>query len=129
MKNIADLIARILISGVFIYEAIDSMLFFEQTKVQMSLYHINWQQDLLLIACISILITGGVLILIGYRAELSLWYYISVAIAAGMMAYHLWLARDRQKEGCFAAFLHNHYIGMVVFIGIVLHYTFHPVTA
>ena len=69
------------------------------------------------------------LILIGYRAELSLWYYLSVALAAGMMAYHLWLARDRQKEGCFAAFLHNHYIGMVVFIGIVLHYTFHPVTA
>jgi len=42
------------------------------------------------------------------------------------MAYHLWLARDRQPVGCFEAFLHNHYIGMVVFIGIVLHYTFNP---
>jgi 4-hydroxybenzoate polyprenyltransferase len=45
-----------------------------------------------------------------------------------MMAYHLWLARDRQPAGCFSAFLHNHYIGMAVFIGIVLHYTFNPVT-
>ena len=67
------------------------------------------------------------LILIGYRADLSAWYYLSVFIAGAMMAYHLWLARDRQPAGCFEAFLHNHFIGMVVFIGIVLHYTFHPV--
>ena len=69
------------------------------------------------------------LLLIGYRAGLGLWYFLSAGIAVGMMAYHLWLARDRQREGCFAAFLHNHYIGMVIFIGIVLHYTFNPVTA
>ncbi len=43
-----------------------------------------------------------------------------------MMAWHLWLARDRQPAGCFEAFLHNHQIGLVVFIGIVLHYTFNP---
>ena len=66
------------------------------------------------------------LVLIGYRAELGGWYYGSVVIAAGMMAWHLWLARDRQPAGCFEAFLKNHYIGMVIFIGIVLHYTFNP---
>ena len=66
------------------------------------------------------------LLLIGLRANLGLWYFLSVAVAAALMAYHLWLARDRQPAGCFAAFLHNHYIGMVVFIGIVLHYTFTP---
>ncbi len=66
------------------------------------------------------------LILIGMRANLGLWYYLSIAVAGGLMAYHLWLARDRQPAGCFAAFRHNHYIGMVVFIGIVLNYTFKP---
>jgi len=66
------------------------------------------------------------LVLIGYRAELGFWYYLSVVLAAGMMAWHLWLARERKPEGCFQAFLKNHYIGMVVFIGIVLHYTFNP---
>ena len=66
------------------------------------------------------------LALIGYRAELGFWYYLSVAVAACLMAWHLWLARDRKPEGCFQAFLKNHYIGMVVFIGIVLHYTFNP---
>ena len=69
------------------------------------------------------------LVLIGYRAELGFWYYMSVVFAAFLMGWHQWLARDRQPAGCFAAFLHNHFIGMVVFIGIVLHYTFNPAGA
>jgi len=67
------------------------------------------------------------LLLVGSMAELGFWYYASVALAAILMAYHQWLARDRSKDGCFKAFLNNHYIGMIVFIGIVLHYTFNPV--
>jgi len=83
--------------------------------------------DLFVIAGLQLLMLLA-LILIGYRAELGTWYYLSVALAAGMMAWHQWLARDRQPAGCFEAFLKNHYIGMVIFIGIVLNYTFDPVT-
>jgi len=68
------------------------------------------------------------LLFIGVRAELGFWYFLSVVIAAALMAYHQWLARDRQPAGCFAAFLHNHFIGLVIFIGIVLNYTFSPAT-
>ena len=64
------------------------------------------------------------LVFVGNMAELNSWYYGSLCVAALLMAYHQWLARHRQVAGCFAAFLHNHYIGMVVFIGILLHYTF-----
>lgn len=84
--------------------------------------------DLFVIAGLQLLMIVA-LLLIGYRAELGFWYYLSVAIAAAMMAWHLWLARDRQPAGCFQAFLKNHLIGMVIFIGIVLHYTFNPVSA
>lgn len=83
--------------------------------------------DLFVIAGLQVLMLAA-LVLIGLRAELGFWYYLSVAGAAGLMAYHLWLARDRQPAGCFAAFLHNHNIGLVIFIGIVLHYAFTPVT-
>ena len=79
--------------------------------------------DIFVIAGLQLLMLLA-LVLVGVRASLSAWYFVSVAIAAVLMAYHLWLARDRDPAGCFAAFLHNHYIGMVVFIGIVLHYTF-----
>ena len=81
--------------------------------------------DLFVIAGLQLVMLLG-LVFVGFRAELGLWYYLSEAVAAGMMAWHLWLARDRQPAGCFEAFLRNHHIGMVIFIGIVLHYTFNP---
>jgi 4-hydroxybenzoate polyprenyltransferase len=81
--------------------------------------------DLFVIAGLQFLMLVG-LVLIGLLADLGFWFYAAVAISAGLMAYHLWLARDRQPAGCFAAFRHNHIIGMVIFIGIVLHYSFNP---
>jgi 4-hydroxybenzoate polyprenyltransferase len=84
------------------------------------------EMDLFIIAGLQALMLLG-LVLIGLRAALGPWYYAAVITAACLMAYHLWLARDRQPAGCFAAFLHNHIIGLVVFVGIVLHYTFNRV--
>ncbi|MDJ0812201.1 MAG: 4-hydroxybenzoate octaprenyltransferase [Woeseiaceae bacterium] len=81
--------------------------------------------DLFVIAGLQLLMLAT-LVFIGLRAELGFWYYLSVAGAGVLMAYHLWLARDRQPAGCFAAFQQNHYIGLVVFIGIILHYAFNP---
>ena len=81
--------------------------------------------DLFVIGGLQLLMLAA-LTMIGKMAELSFWYYLSVGLAAILMAYHQWHARDRRPASCFAVFLHNHYIGMVVFIGIVLHYTFNP---
>jgi 4-hydroxybenzoate polyprenyltransferase len=81
--------------------------------------------DLFVIAGLQLVMILA-LVFIGIRAELGPWYYGSVAAAAGLMVYHLWLARDRDPIGCFKAFLHNRYIGMVIFIGIALHYVFNP---
>ncbi len=85
------------------------------------------EADLFVIGGLQVLMLGS-LLLIGKMASLGLWFYGSVAVAAGMMAWHQWLARHRSRDGCFRAFRQNHYIGMVIFIGIVLHYTFNPVT-
>jgi 4-hydroxybenzoate polyprenyltransferase len=79
--------------------------------------------DLFVIAGLQLLMLVA-LMFIGDMAELGGWYYGSVGLAGILMGYHQWLARDRKPAGCFEAFLHNHYIGMIVFIGIVLHYTF-----
>jgi 4-hydroxybenzoate polyprenyltransferase len=81
--------------------------------------------DLFVIAGLQLLMLVA-LCFVGLRAELGFWYYTSVVAAAALMAYHQWLARDRQPAGCFAAFLHNHTIGLVIFVGIVLHYAFTP---
>lgn len=81
--------------------------------------------DLFVIAGLQIVMLLA-FVFIGMSAELGSWYYASVACAAVLMAYHQWLARDRQPAGCFAAFLHNHFIGLVIFFGILLNYTFNP---
>jgi 4-hydroxybenzoate polyprenyltransferase len=81
--------------------------------------------DLFVIAGLQLVMLAG-LTFIGLRAELGAWYFASVAVAACLMIYHLYLARRRDPAGCFAAFLHNHWIGLVVFIGIVLDYSFMP---
>lgn len=81
--------------------------------------------DLFVVAGLQLVMLTA-LVFVGLRAELGFWYYLSLVAAAGLMAYHQWLARRRDPEGCFRAFLHNHYIGLVVFIGIVLHYSFNP---
>jgi 4-hydroxybenzoate polyprenyltransferase len=82
--------------------------------------------DLFVIGGLQLLMLVA-LVFIGDMAELGFWYYGSIGLAAMLMAWHQWLARDRQAAGCFRAFLHNQYIGMIIFIGIVLHYTFAPV--
>jgi len=80
------------------------------------LFVIGGLQALLLVA----------LVLIGQRAQLGAWYLAAVACSGILMVWHQWLARHRSAAGCFAAFLQNHFIGLIVFIGIVLHYTFNP---
>jgi len=47
-------------------------------------------------------------------------YYAGLALAALIAAYHYRLIKGRTREGCFKAFLHNNWIGAVVFAGIVL---------
>ncbi|MDZ7769762.1 MAG: 4-hydroxybenzoate octaprenyltransferase [Woeseia sp.] len=69
------------------------------------------------------------LLLAGNMAELGRWYYAGVGAAALLMAWHQYLARDRDRDGCFKAFITNHYVGMSVFAGIVAHYTFTPPAA
>lgn len=68
MKDIIDLLARVLIAFIFLYEAYDSIAFFKLTKEKMLSYGLTWQPDLLLTGGIFLLILGGILVLIGYRS-------------------------------------------------------------
>ena len=84
--------------------------------------------DLFIIGGLQVLMLVA-LVMTGNLAELGPWYYASVVVSAMFMVRHQWLARHRDREGCFAAFRENHVIGMVIFIGIMLHYTFTAATS
>lgn len=59
---------------------------------------------------------------VGLREAMSVPYYFGLAIAVALMARHLWTVRHRDPQACFDAFLNNHYVGMVVFLGIALNF-------
>jgi 4-hydroxybenzoate polyprenyltransferase len=62
------------------------------------------------------------LFLIGRRAELGPYYWYALGAAVLLIAYEFVLARHRDRDGCFRAFLHNHWVGAVVFAGFALDY-------
>lgn len=64
------------------------------------------------------------LIVIGAVNALGVAYYGGVIAAALLFAHQQWLIRDRDREGCFRAFLNNNIYGGVVFVGLVLHYMY-----
>jgi 4-hydroxybenzoate polyprenyltransferase len=55
---------------------------------------------------------------IGMHRGLGWAYYLGLAGAAALMAYHHRLIRGRGREGCFKAFNHNNWVGGVVFAGL-----------
>jgi 4-hydroxybenzoate polyprenyltransferase len=56
--------------------------------------------------------------------HMSGWYSAGLTAAAVFFVYQLWLIRNRDRDACFRAFLNNNYVGMALFIGILLHYQF-----
>ncbi|HEY2344855.1 MAG TPA: 4-hydroxybenzoate octaprenyltransferase [Xanthomonadaceae bacterium] len=60
------------------------------------------------------------LLLVGLQAKLAPAYFAGLAIAAALVMVEFRLARRRDREGCFKAFLHNNWVGATVFTGVVL---------
>ena len=77
--------------------------------------------DRLLIACLQVLCLLC-LYMAGARFELGGYYNAALLLVAGLFVYHQYLIRGRNREACFRAFLHNNWVGLVLFVGIVLHY-------
>jgi 4-hydroxybenzoate polyprenyltransferase len=66
------------------------------------------------------------LYLAGASMEYGYWYNMGLVGAAVFFAYQQWRIRERKSQSCFDAFLNNHYVGLSVFIGILLQYAFNP---
>ncbi|SER61942.1 4-hydroxybenzoate polyprenyltransferase [Nitrosomonas sp. Nm51] len=70
------------------------------------------------ITCHAVFI--ALMIYIGQLQTMGMAYYAGLMVAAGLIGYQYTLIRNRDRALCFKAFLHNNYVGMVVFIGIAL---------
>ncbi len=62
------------------------------------------------------------LYLAGQAFELGIYYNSSLVLAAALFCYQHYLLRTRQPDACFKAFLHNNWVGMVIFLGLIVDY-------
>jgi 4-hydroxybenzoate polyprenyltransferase len=79
------------------------------------------EADRLIIAILQGL-TLVCLLLAGNQFGLGHWYQLGLLGAALCFAWQYWQTRQRERMACFKAFLHNHWAGLLIFIGIVLDY-------
>ncbi|OUR59480.1 4-hydroxybenzoate polyprenyltransferase [Colwellia sp. 39_35_sub15_T18] len=68
------------------------------------------------------LLVLGLLLTVGDMLAFGWPYQLSLVIAAGLFAYQQMLIINRERDKCFQAFLHNHWVGLVVFMGIFIEY-------
>jgi len=64
------------------------------------------------------------LVLVGRNMHYGSWYQGAVLAAAVLFVWQQWLIRRRDPGGCLRAFVNNQYVGLVVFVGILLEYVY-----
>ncbi|HEY1889486.1 MAG TPA: 4-hydroxybenzoate octaprenyltransferase [Steroidobacteraceae bacterium] len=64
------------------------------------------------------------LVLAGRDLSFGSWYYAGLVTAGVLFLYQQWLIRAREPTACLRAFLNNNYVGMAIFIGILMQYVY-----
>ncbi|HMO38014.1 MAG TPA: DoxX family membrane protein [Saprospiraceae bacterium] len=111
MKNLVDLIGRILLSFIFLYDAYDSIFYFKATKDKMTIYGLTWNQDLLLAGAIFLLLLGGLLVLFGYRARLGAVLLLLYWVPVTFIVHSFW--NDPEPERRLQAILFSKNLAII----------------
>lgn len=67
-------------------------------------------------------ITIFCLLLLGSELALNAFYYLGLLVAIALMVYQQILIRARDRAGCFAGFINSHWVGVAVWLGLILAY-------
>jgi len=79
--------------------------------------------DRLLIAVMQAMMLCA-LLLVGRNLHFGPPYHAALAAAGVLFLWQQWLIRKREPAGCLRAFLNNQFVGLVVFVGILLQYLY-----
>ncbi|MEN3753248.1 4-hydroxybenzoate octaprenyltransferase [Mangrovibacter yixingensis] len=77
--------------------------------------------DKLIIGILQVAVLA-LLVLVGLLNHLSGAFYWSLLLAAGLFSYQQKLIAGRDRDACFKAFMNNNYVGLVLFLGLFVHY-------
>lgn len=67
----------------------------------------------------------GLLAIIGYKLGFGYYFYAGLLTALVLVGRQYQLIKNRDKKGCFKAFLENNWIGLAVFAGLAAEYYWH----
>ena len=90
MKDVADLLGRIFLGVLFIYEALDSIIFFDKTVRTMKSHGITFSPNILLGILVIFLVVGSILVLIGYYARVGALMLLLYWVPFTLYAYSFW---------------------------------------
>lgn len=79
------------------------------------------QFDKLIVGLLQLTTLLGLTVL-AYLLDLTWAFYLSIIVSSLLFIYQQWLISARVKANCFKAFLNNHYVGLVLTLGLVGHY-------
>lgn len=91
MRDVTDLIGRIFLATIFIFEAVDSILYFDKTKLAMTAHGVTWNQDFLLYGAIFLLTAGGLMVLFGYRSTLGAVLLLMYWVPVTFIVHDFWV--------------------------------------
>lgn len=104
-----------------IYDTMYAMVDYkDDLKIGVKSTAILWGgQDKLMIGILQILMLF-LFIILATQLALGFWFYLGLLIAAILCVYQQYLIKDREPASCFKAFLNNSWLGMVIFVGLIL---------
>ncbi len=77
------------------------------------------KKDIFIATLLQIIFISGMCI-VGFINSLSLFYFIGITAASLLFVYQHHLVKTREIENYFKAFKNNHYVGLVIFIGLLM---------
>lgn len=79
------------------------------------------RQDKLIIGILQVAVLA-LMVAIARLNGLNWEFYWSILVAGLLFAYQQKLIAKREREACFKAFMNNNYVGLVLFLGLVMSY-------
>lgn len=79
------------------------------------------ENDRLIIALLQSAFLLG-MVLVGTMIQAGLYFYLGILVAGLFSSWQQYLMKEREKKACFQAFLNNNWVGMSIFVGLLLDY-------
>ena len=106
-KKIVDLLGRILIGLFFFFEAVDTIVYFKETKETLNSYGITWGLEFLLVGSIILLLLGAAMVIIGYYASVGAGMLFIYWFIFTLIVYSFWNDPPGEKTLAITYFSRN----------------------